>query len=84
MRSALFGCGFARLDLRSSAQKEKHIARTMASSAGSIYGSMDEIGRLKYSIEKMNLNNASPIFGVDKATDLGFAESVHHAKVSGW
>jgi hypothetical protein len=47
---------------------------------GLIYESMDEIGRLKYSIEKMNLNK-SPIFGVEKAKDLGFKEAVDFAEV---
>jgi hypothetical protein len=52
-----------------------------ASAKVSPYENMDEIGRLMMSIDKMNLDNTSPLFGVDKAADLGFAEAVHHAKV---
>jgi hypothetical protein len=52
--------------------------------AASLYESMDEIGRLKYSIDKMNLNNNSPISGVDKAPNLGFEASVRFAAVSVW
>jgi len=47
-----------------------------------IYDSMDEIGRLMMSIEKMNLNNSSPIFGVADAAELSFADAVRFAEVS--
>ena len=51
--------------------------------AASIYESLDEIGRLMLSLEKMNVNNMSPIHGVaDAANDMGFRESVQHAAVS--
>ena len=46
-----------------------------------LYESLDEIGRLTVAIGRMNVDNVSPIFGVDKAPDLGFKESLEEAVV---
>ena len=46
-----------------------------------LYEGLDEIGRLIASLDKMNLQNTSPIFGVGHAHDLGFKGAVLNAKV---
>ena len=52
------------------------------SSASAIYESLDEIGRLMVSLERMNVNNMSPIHGVaDDANDMSFSECVEFAAV---
>ena len=54
----------------------------MMSSASAIYESLDEIGRLMVSLERMNVNNMSPIHGVaDAANDMSFSECVEYAAV---
>ena len=50
--------------------------------ASPLYESMDELGRLMVSINRMNVDNVSPIFGVDSAPDLGFKECIEAAAVS--
>lgn len=48
----------------------------------SIYETLDEVGRLTMSLEKMNMDNMSPIHGVaDAVNDMGFRECVEHAAV---
>ena len=47
-----------------------------------VYGTLGEVGRLMVSLERMNVDNASPIFGVAEAADLGFSESVMAAEVN--
>ena len=49
---------------------------------GSLYDSLDERNRLIYAIERMNVNNMSPIHGVaDVANDMGFRECLQYATV---
>ena len=55
---------------------------TTAETAESLYDSLDERNRLIYAIERMNVNNMSPIHGVaDIANDMGFRECLQHATV---
>ena len=49
--------------------------------ASAIYESMDELGRLMVSINRMNVDNVSPIFGVEDAKELGFEECIEEAAV---
>lgn len=64
-----------------SSQPHKHCHK-MAAAAHPLYESADEIGRLTIAIGRMNVDNVSPIFGVGKAKDLGFKESLEIASVS--
>ena len=50
--------------------------------AESLYESADEIGRLMIAIGRMNVDNNSPIFGVEDAPNLSFKESMEEAAVS--
>ena len=65
--------------------RARHSARSVnrvMSSASAIYESLDEIGRLMVSLERMNVNNMSPIHGVaDAVNDMSFSECVEHAAV---
>ena len=54
----------------------------MASAHQDIYQTLDEVGRLMWFVDRMNINNMSPILGVAEAKDLGFRECVEHATVS--
>ena len=50
--------------------------------AESLYESADEIGRLMIAIGRMNVDNNSPIFGVEDAPNLSFKASMEEAAVS--
>ena len=50
-------------------------------SGNDIYESLDEVGRLVVSIERMNINNMAPIHGVAEAPTLGIDESMDYAQV---
>ena len=55
---------------------------TLNTMSSAIYESLDEIGRLMVSLERMNVNNMSPIHGVaDAVNDMSFSECVEHAAV---
>lgn len=58
------------------------IVFNIMAAAEPLYESMDEIARLTIAIGRMNVDNVSPIFGVGKALDLGFKESLEKASVS--
>ena len=55
---------------------------TIASAHQDIYETLDEVGRLMWFVDRMNINNMSPILGVAEAKDLGFREWFEHATVS--